>query len=432
MPVRKYTYKGPVDHTLPIDRSQAKGKSIIVTGGANGMGESCVRAFVAAGAFVTFADVNERGYEVEKELTEAHGNCCKFVKCDITSWEGQKNMFETAKKLSPANSIDVVLANAGISRSSGDNPNDEPQKPALNILNTNLTGSLYTFKLAVHYFRKQPDTEKRDRCFIITGSLNGGWVDSPGNWEYTAAKYALHGFTKVVRRSSPEQGIRIVYVAPCWIRSAIRPPHYEKWLMDQGVEFGEQEDVANCMMRIACDKSLNGQSFQITPRSVAKEGFMDIDRDDYKDRPEDAYFKAGHQSCGRIVKLGDQVKDFQIGDVVAMLAVPGCGASDCPECTRDKPQLCERSHHSGISQDSFHAQYAAIDQRGLVRVPKGVTSSEAAIACDAITTVYHAVKRRAEVQASHTVFLFGLGGLGFNVLQAVHNIGARVIVSDIR
>lgn len=58
-------------------------------------------------------------------------------------------------------------------------PNDEPQKPALNILNTNLTGSLYTFKLAVHYFRKQPDTEKRDRCFIITGSLNGGWVDSP-------------------------------------------------------------------------------------------------------------------------------------------------------------------------------------------------------------------------------------------------------------
>lgn len=130
-----------------------------------------------------------------------------------------------------------------------------------------------------------------------------------GNWEYTAAKYALHGFTKVVRRSSPEQGIRIVYVAPCWIRSAIRPPHYEKWLMDQGVEFGEQEDVANCMMRIACDKSLNGQSFQITPRSVAKEGFMDIDRDDYKDRPEDAYFKAVQER--QLVVIQDKWLDNQ-------------------------------------------------------------------------------------------------------------------------
>ncbi len=85
------------------------------------MGETCVRAFVAAGAFVTFADVNERGHEVEKELNAAHGgNCCKFVKCDIRNWEEQKNMFETAKRLSPANSVDVVLANAGISRSSGD------------------------------------------------------------------------------------------------------------------------------------------------------------------------------------------------------------------------------------------------------------------------------------------------------------------------
>lgn len=84
------------------------------------MGETCLRAFVAAGAFVTFGDVNKRGYEVEKELNSAHGNCCKFVMCNINEWEEQKNMFETAKQSSPAKSVDVVVANAGISRSSGD------------------------------------------------------------------------------------------------------------------------------------------------------------------------------------------------------------------------------------------------------------------------------------------------------------------------
>lgn len=84
------------------------------------MGETCVREFVAAGAFVTFADVNEgRGRTIEAELN-ANGSNCVFVKCDIRDWEEQKVVFETAKTKSPGQSVDVVIANAGISRSSGD------------------------------------------------------------------------------------------------------------------------------------------------------------------------------------------------------------------------------------------------------------------------------------------------------------------------
>jgi NAD(P)-dependent dehydrogenase (short-subunit alcohol dehydrogenase family) len=63
---------------------------------------------------------------------------------------------------------------------------------------------------------------------------------------------------RTARRSSWEQGIRINYVAPCWIKSAIRTKEYETWLIDHGIEFGEQEDVAACMMRIASDSSING------------------------------------------------------------------------------------------------------------------------------------------------------------------------------
>ncbi|KAF4815064.1 5'-hydroxyaverantin dehydrogenase [Colletotrichum siamense] len=311
MPLPRYTYTGPTDHTIIPDRTSVKGKSVIITGGANGMGEACVRAFVAAGAFVTFGDVNLRGEIIEKELN-ANAECSAFVKCDIRDWDQQKQLFETAKSRSPERSIDIVIANAGISRSSGDSlwnledPNEQPTKPDLNIVNVNLMGSLYTWKLAVHYFRMQPDTEERDRCFIITGSMVG-WIDSPGNWEYTATKYGLHGFMRTVRRSSWEQGIRITYVAPCWIRSAIRTADYEKWLIDHGVEFGEQEDVANCMMRVACDKTINGRSLMITPRSIAKEGYMDIDRDDYKDVPEDSYLKRLQES--QLIIIEDQWRD---------------------------------------------------------------------------------------------------------------------------
>lgn len=119
MPVAKYNYTGPIDQTVVPDTKQVNGKSVIVTGGANGMGEVMVRAFVRAGAFVTFCDVNSRGTEIEKELN-AHGKKCAFVRCDLRDWDGQIHVFETAKAESPAHSVDVVIANAGISRSSGD------------------------------------------------------------------------------------------------------------------------------------------------------------------------------------------------------------------------------------------------------------------------------------------------------------------------
>lgn len=119
MPIHKYTYNGPIDHTVAPDLANAKGKSVIITGGANGMGEAMVRAFSAAGAFVTFGDLHPRGEELAKELN-VDGEKTAFVKCNICDWDELITLFETAKTKSPHNSVDVVIANAGISRSSGD------------------------------------------------------------------------------------------------------------------------------------------------------------------------------------------------------------------------------------------------------------------------------------------------------------------------
>lgn len=203
MPLPRYAYSGPIDHTVKPALENAKGKSVIITGGANGIGEACVRRFVAVGAFVTFSDQNERGRSIQDELNSTD-RCCAFVKSDVRSWEDQKAVFEIARNNSPSRSVDIVIANAGISRSSGDSlwkldgehrprkqldrpltlrtcyvdPNDEPTKPDLNIVRVNLDGTLYTWKLATHYFRKQAESDERDRCFTITGSMVA-WIDSP-------------------------------------------------------------------------------------------------------------------------------------------------------------------------------------------------------------------------------------------------------------
>ncbi|KAF1356073.1 GroES-like protein [Lizonia empirigonia] len=146
-------------------------------------------------------------------------------------------------------------------------------------------------------------------------------------------------------------------------------------------------------------------------------------------------FTLGHEGCGRIVGLGSAVTTsagFKIGDVIALLAVPGCGAQDCEECSADLPQLCTKAHRSGIGNDGFYAPYAIIDVRGAVHVPRSVTPSQAAVATDAVTTAYHAIHRRGKITSEDIVFLFGLGGLGFNALQVIRAIGARVFVSDVK
>lgn len=124
---------------------------------------------------------------------------------------------------------------------------------------------------------------------------------------------------KTARRSSWEQGIRINYVAPCWIKSAIRSKEYESWLIEHGIEFGEQADCAGAMMRIACDRQINGiyllipvtpglgshltigRSLMITPRTKSVQGFVDVDKEDYSD-PRDEYFIKKQETQLRIIE----------------------------------------------------------------------------------------------------------------------------------
>jgi propanol-preferring alcohol dehydrogenase len=108
--------------------------------------------------------------------------------------------------------------------------------------------------------------------------------------------------------------------------------------------------------------------------------------------------------------------------------------------------------HHGIGQDGFYAEYVGIDVRGAVPLPDGMDKppldllyatvdsriTKKSNLCLGVphsvgATAYHGIVRRAQVQRAETVFLFGLGGLGFNALQIVHShIGARVLVSDLR
>ena len=148
----------------------------------------------------------------------------------------------------------------------------------------------------------------------------------------------------------------------------------------------------------------------------------------------DEKYTLGHEGCGEIVEIGSEVDSsaLKVGDMIAVLSVPGCGTDSCGECSRGVPQICQTGPHYGIGNNGSYAPYIAIRARAAAPLPKGVPPEVGAVATDAVLTAYHAVVGTGGVKKEETVLIFGLGGLGFNAMQIALAKGARVICTDVR
>ncbi|KXG45853.1 Polyketide synthase, enoylreductase [Penicillium griseofulvum] len=127
----------------------------------------------------------------------------------------------------------------------------------------------------------------------------------------------------------------------------------------------------------------------------------------------------GHEVAGTIVALGDGVSNFRVGDrvAVALIAHPV-----------EQMQLFAAI---GLGFDGGFAEYVTAPVTHIVSIPDNVSYEQAAIATDLISTAYHAILAEANVTASTTVVVVGLGGLGLNGLQIAVLQGARVYGIDI-
>ncbi|EXJ65481.1 hypothetical protein A1O7_01822 [Cladophialophora yegresii CBS 114405] len=283
--MQPYTNNGPVDTDVDFDTSHVKGKTAVVTGGANGIGEAYVRALTKAGAFVVIADLDtEKGTRLEKEF----GGSAKFVKTNVTVWADQLAAFKTAISSGPSGRVDIVVANAGISGADSVFFNnvdaEEPEEPKLNIINVNLIGVLYTIKLALHYFRRQNALNKDkplDQVLVLQGSL-AGYLDLAGAVQYIASKFGLRGILRSLRRTEHVHNIRVNYIGPWFVETKILSKPVVQHLTGQGISFATVEDAAQCLMRIVSDPSVNGRAFAIVTRDVAPRGYVDINFDDYE------------------------------------------------------------------------------------------------------------------------------------------------------
>lgn len=108
-----YRVTGPVDCDVDFDTASLAGKTAIVTGGANGIGEAYVRALLTAGCFVCVGDLDAVG---GNKLSSEFSDKIAIVHCDTSNWDDQTRLFSKAAELSPTGKIHYVVANAGIWR----------------------------------------------------------------------------------------------------------------------------------------------------------------------------------------------------------------------------------------------------------------------------------------------------------------------------
>ncbi|KAH8688783.1 putative adam [Talaromyces proteolyticus] len=274
----------PVNCDVDFDTKNVENKTAIVTGGANGLGEAYVRALVAAGATVVIADRDvEAGKRLEEELTGV-----KFIECNTTNWDDQVHLFEVAASFSPTGKVSFVVANAGIHRKdevfayAGDDKVLE--KPDLATIDVNLIGSLYTSKLASHYFIKQngqqPSESQEDTCLILIGS-GAAFLDCPRAPQYCATKWAMRGIMHSLRRTAFYYGSRVNVISPWYVKTNILSEEDFAHVTSVGVQFAEASEAGECLLRILNDSTINGRSFFVSGKKWSTRGYLDLDIDDY-------------------------------------------------------------------------------------------------------------------------------------------------------
>ena len=155
----------------------------------------------------------------------------------------------------------------------------------------------------------------------------------------------------------------------------------------------------------------------------------------------------GHEGAGVVVEVGAGVTSVKPGDHVIPLYTPEC--RQCEYCLSQKTNLCQAIRTTqgqglmpdGTSRFSLHgkpvfhymgtstfAQYTVMPEIAVAKIREDAPFDKVCYIGCGVTTGIGAVINTAKVQPGDRVVVFGLGGIGLNVIQGARMVGASMIV----
>ncbi|MEO8184076.1 MAG: S-(hydroxymethyl)glutathione dehydrogenase/class III alcohol dehydrogenase, partial [Deltaproteobacteria bacterium] len=155
----------------------------------------------------------------------------------------------------------------------------------------------------------------------------------------------------------------------------------------------------------------------------------------------------GHEGAGVVVEVGAGVSSLAVGDHVIPLYVPEC--RQCEYCLNPKTNLCQSiriTQGKGLMPDgtsrfslrskqllhymgtSTFANFTVVPEIALAKIRKDAPFDKVCYIGCGVTTGIGAVINTAKVEPGANVVVFGLGGIGLNVLQGARMVGANMII----
>ena len=236
-----------------------KGKNVIVTGAAKGIGKAIALAFAKEGCNVVLNYHSHLDEETVKEI-EDYGVICKPVQGDVSDFAFAADMIKEVKK--ELGSIDVLVNNAGITKDMLLMRMTEEQFD--DVINTNLKGTFNMIRHVSNVMLKQ-----RSGAIINMASVVGVHGNA-GQANYSASKAGMIALAKSIAQELGSRGIRANAIAPGFIMTAMTDALSEEvkaeWCKKIPLRRGgTPEDVANIATFLASDMSsyVSGQVIQV-------------------------------------------------------------------------------------------------------------------------------------------------------------------------
>lgn len=240
------------------------GKVAIVTGGASGMGRATVMRFLAEGAKVLVADLNEANGAETLAVARAQGfgDAVGFVRCDVSKESDVAAMVAEAR--SRFGRLDIAYLNAGVGGAFG--PIAETSVEDWDYTFAVLTRSVFLGMKHASLAMK----EHRDGGVILVTASIAGMVGGGGSHAYSAAKAACISLIENVAAELGPDRIRVVGIAPGVISTPLvhrgRPDKYEKQFGQQPwPDRGEPEHIADVATFLASDEArfITGETVKV-------------------------------------------------------------------------------------------------------------------------------------------------------------------------
>jgi NAD(P)-dependent dehydrogenase (short-subunit alcohol dehydrogenase family) len=243
-----------------------EGRTVLVTGGASGLGGATVDMVVGAGGRAVIIDVNEQAAAAK---VAQHGAQVRFVKADVTSEADVARAVETA--VVEFGGVHGLLNAAGIGVAERVLPKEGPQPLAHfnRTIQINLVGTFNVIRLAAAAMAANEPTSGGERGVIVNTASVAAFDGQIGQAAYSASKGGIVAMTLPIAREFARMGVRVMTIAPGTFDTPLLAglPEAARESLGQQVPFpprlGRPEEYAALVRHIFENEMLNGEVIRL-------------------------------------------------------------------------------------------------------------------------------------------------------------------------